>query len=73
MRFLEENLANGFKTFAIGKARHGIMVNEDGNLMSDGLLLRTGEDEYITYWLAPYLQYKQNIKEGAPIFVNRRM
>ena len=58
MRFLEENLVNGFKTFEVGKSRHGIMVNEDGLLMSDGMLLRIGEDEFTTYWLAPYLQYK---------------
>jgi glycine cleavage system aminomethyltransferase T len=55
LRFLEENLVNGFKTFEVGKSRHGIMVNEDGLLMSDGMLLRIGEDEFTTYWLAPYL------------------
>ena len=58
LRFLEENLVNGFKTFQVGKSRHGVMVNEDGLLMSDGMLLRLGEDEFTTYWLAPYLQYK---------------
>lgn len=58
MRFLEENLANGFQTFTVGKARHGIMVNEEGLLMSDGMLLRTAENEFVTYWLTPYLQYK---------------
>lgn len=57
-RFLNENLVNGFKTFAIGKSRHGLMVNEDGLIMSDGLLIRVSEDEYLTYWLSPYIEYK---------------
>ncbi len=58
MRFLNENLANGFKTFAVGKSRHGVMCNKDGLLMDDGVLLRTGEDEFVAYWMAPYLEYK---------------
>jgi len=57
LRFLNENLTNSFKSFEIGRAKHGIMVNKDGLLMIDGLLLRLGEDEFITYWMAPYLDY----------------
>ena len=57
MRFLSEYCVNGFKSFPIGKSRHGIMCNEDGQLMVDGMLLRLGEDEFITYWMYPYIDY----------------
>jgi len=62
MKFLNENLTNGFSNFPIGKSKHGIMVNEEGLLMVDGLLLRLGEDEFITYWMAPYIDYA--VKHG---------
>lgn len=57
-RFLSENLVNGFSNFPVGSGRHGIMVNKDGLLVSDGVLLRTGDDEFMTYWMAPYIAYK---------------
>ena len=56
-RFISENLTNGTKTLEIGGGRHGIMCNEEGLLVSDGVILRTGEDEYLTYWMAPYIAY----------------
>ncbi|MEL7567443.1 MAG: aminomethyl transferase family protein [Dehalobacterium sp.] len=57
-KFISENLTNGIEKLEIGGARHGVMCNEDGILVSDGLLLRTGEDEFLTHWLAPYIAYR---------------
>lgn len=57
LKFCDRYFTNSFKNFPIGKSKHGIMVNEDGLLMSDGLLLRIGEDEFLTFWLNPYLSY----------------
>jgi len=63
MKFLKENFTNKMETLAIGGSRHGIMCNEDGLLMNDGMLIRVGEDEYITYWLLPYIEWA--IKKGG--------
>jgi glycine cleavage system aminomethyltransferase T len=57
IKFLSEHLVNGFMKFPIGTGRHGIMCNNDGLIISDGVLLRTGEDEFISYWMAPYITY----------------
>lgn len=57
LEFLSRYFTNGFKKFPIGKIKHGVMVNEDGLLMMDGLLIRTGEEEFYTYWLGPYVEY----------------
>ncbi|MDO5688879.1 MAG: aminomethyl transferase family protein [Tissierellia bacterium] len=62
LRFLEENCTNGFKKFKVGKSRHALMCNEDGLLIEDGMLLRLAEDEFISYWMMPYIELK--LKQG---------
>ncbi|MFC8520768.1 aminomethyl transferase family protein [Streptomyces sp. NPDC057257] len=57
LRFLRDHLVNSFEKFPVNSGKHGIMCNEDGFVMSDGVLIRTGEEEFITYWLAPYIAY----------------
>ena len=57
LRFCNENFTNRFDNFEIGKSKHAIMLNKDGLIMDDGMLLRLGEDEFITYWLNPYCQF----------------
>lgn len=57
-KFLKKYFANTFEDgFPVGKAKHGIMCDEEGRNMMDGMLLKTGEDECLTYWLAPWVQY----------------
>lgn len=57
MKLMNKYFANSFKNFPIGSAKHGIMCDENGYDMIDGLLLRMSEDEYLTYWLSPWVQY----------------
>lgn len=52
LRFLSENFVNGFSKFPIGKIRHGIMVNQYGELMADGVITRVGEDEFKLFCLS---------------------
>ena len=44
--FLDNIYMNGLKTLAIGKARYGGMLREDGILMDDGTVARFGENHY---------------------------
>jgi glycine cleavage system aminomethyltransferase T len=46
-RLLSEVSANNFENFAIGQAKQFIPVAADGNIITDGILLRDGEDSYI--------------------------
>ncbi len=44
--FLDRIYMNGLKTLAVGKARYGGMLREDGVLMDDGTVARFGENHY---------------------------
>jgi glycine cleavage system aminomethyltransferase T len=57
LKFLSDTCVNGFANFPINSGKHAIMCNEKGRVMMDGVLVRLGEDDFITYWLAPYMPY----------------
>jgi len=46
--FLNRVYSNGFAKLAIGKARYGIMLRDDGMVMDDGTTWRLGETEFLT-------------------------
>lgn len=45
-KFLDRVYINTFSTLAVGKARYGIMLREDGIVMDDGTTSRLAEDHY---------------------------
>jgi glycine cleavage system aminomethyltransferase T len=57
IKFLSDTCVNDFANFPIGTGKHGIMCTEEGLIMMDGVLLRLGEDDFITYWMSPYIAY----------------
>jgi len=46
-RFLDFIYANTFSTLAVGRARYGIMLREDGILLDDGTTSRLGAEHYL--------------------------
>ena len=57
-KFLKKYFANTFEDgFPVGKAKRGIMLDEEGRNMMDGMLLKTGENECTCYWLDPWVEY----------------
>jgi methylglutamate dehydrogenase subunit C len=46
-RFLDYVYANTFSTLAIGRARYGIMLREDGMLLDDGTSARLGPEHFL--------------------------
>ncbi|HKD55837.1 MAG TPA: hypothetical protein VKB72_16610, partial [Steroidobacteraceae bacterium] len=46
-RFLDFVYANTFSTLAIGRARYGIMLREDGMLFDDGTTTRLGPEHFL--------------------------
>ncbi len=58
LKFLSDVCVNDFTNFPIGGAKHAIMCNEEGLDMGDGVLMRLGEDEFLTYEMgANYIAY----------------
>ncbi|MBS0374045.1 MAG: sarcosine oxidase subunit alpha family protein [Proteobacteria bacterium] len=45
--FLERLYVNGWRTLAVGRARYGLMLREDGMVMDDGTVSRLGEHRYL--------------------------
>jgi glycine cleavage system aminomethyltransferase T len=45
-RLLSDVSANNYESFAIGQAKQFVPVSYDGNIITDGILLRTGDDSY---------------------------
>jgi len=58
LTFLSSVCVNGFKNFQVGASRHAIMTDEAGKVASHGMLLRLADDEFISYWLDPYLSFR---------------
>jgi sarcosine oxidase subunit alpha len=45
--FLERVYVNGWKSLAIGRARYGLMLREDGFVLDDGTTSRLGEEHFV--------------------------
>ncbi|MFG1425846.1 sarcosine oxidase subunit alpha family protein [Roseixanthobacter glucoisosaccharinicivorans] len=45
--FLDRVYINTFSTLAVGKARYGVMLREDGLVMDDGTTARLADDHYV--------------------------
>lgn len=58
LEFLQSVCVNSFAKFRVGASRHAVMTDDAGRVAAHGMLLRTGEDEFLAYWLAPYLIYR---------------
>lgn len=56
-QFLTDFFVNNFEYLGPGRATHGIMCNEEGEIMRDGVVLRTEGNEFYTYWVSPYVDY----------------
>ena len=57
LKFLSDVCVNSFKNFPVGSGKHAIMCDEAGLVIMDGVLVRLAEDDFITYWMAPYIAY----------------
>jgi len=62
IKLFTETCVNSFANFPAGQGKHSIMCNEGGLNMMDGVLIRVGEDDFITYWMWPYVEYA--LKKG---------
>ncbi len=58
IKFFSDISVNSYAKFPIGSLKHCIMCGESGNIMAHGVLMRIDEEEFLTFFLAPYAAYK---------------
>lgn len=56
-KFLEAHIVNSFAKYEIGQAKHAVMCDEQGLITAHGVLVKQGENDYMSYWLMPWLKY----------------
>ncbi|OJX67999.1 MAG: hypothetical protein BGO95_06520 [Micrococcales bacterium 73-13] len=56
-RFFEDRFVNDFSRLRVGGIRHGIMLDDEGRILADGVVMRTGEEEYLATWLSPAIDW----------------
>lgn len=57
IEFLSKVCVTNFNKFPVGMIKHGLCCDEKGRIIQDGVLIRTAEDEVLTYWMVPILNY----------------
>ncbi|MFA1609757.1 aminomethyl transferase family protein [Halobellus rubicundus] len=61
LELLSDVSINSFDDYAVGAGKHLVQVNEDGDVVADGVLVREGEEEFVihgvpSYWTAYHLE-----------------
>ena len=57
IKFLSDVTTHSYANFAVGRARHTVITDEDGLVIAHGVVIRTAEDVVKTYFLSPDLNY----------------
>ncbi|MCC5084158.1 hypothetical protein [Xanthomonas campestris] len=57
LSLLADACINDFGKFSEGASKHAVMCNAQGNVMSDGIVMRLGETEFVSFFLSPYIDY----------------
>lgn len=67
--FLQSICVNSFTGFAVGTSRHAIMTDDSGRVAAHGMLVRIAEDEFLGYWLAPYVIFRHQLHQHLDVRV----
>lgn len=70
-QFISDNFVNDTEKFPIGSSKHGIMCIDNGQVACHGVLLRTNEEEFESFWHAPYLLYAFSKKQYDAVMIDR--
>ncbi|MGI6229411.1 MAG: hypothetical protein ACOYJL_00710 [Tractidigestivibacter sp.] len=62
--FLKKYFVNGFEKFRVGSGRHGIICNNDGQIIGDGVMLRTDEQRFETFFISPAVDFCASKEQG---------
>lgn len=70
IKFMNSICVNDFSTLKeTGRIRHGIICNDKGLILTDGVVMKVSEDTLRTYWLQPVISYylEEAQKKGLDI------
>ena len=56
-RFLTSLCINNFMKMKVGSIRHAVMCNDKGQMLTDGVVMKIGDDHFRTYWLMPIIDF----------------
>lgn len=56
-KFMSSICINDFSNVRSDGLRHAVICNEKGQIMTDGVVIRIGENWFRTYWLQPVIQF----------------
>lgn len=57
VKFLQSICVNDFSKLGLNGLRHAVICNDKGQIMTDGVVIRIGEERYRTYWLNPPIDH----------------
>jgi len=57
IEYLSRITATNMDHFEPGRIKHGLILDDEGRIVADGVMMRTAEDEVWTYWMAPLIQF----------------
>ena len=57
VKLFHQVCVNDFSNLKFTGIRHAVLCNDDGQILTDGVVIRIAEDRYRTYWLSPVLKY----------------
>ncbi|WP_434106206.1 hypothetical protein [Paraburkholderia caffeinilytica] len=57
IKFLNSVCINDFTKLGENGVRHAVICNERGQIMTDGVVMKLGEQHYRTYWLNPPIEF----------------
>jgi len=57
VKFLNSICTNNFAKLTEKGLRHAVICNDKGQILTDGVVIRIGEDRYRTYWLNPPIDF----------------
>ncbi len=56
-KFLTSICVNNFLKMKIGSIRHAVICNDKGQMLTDGVVMKIGENHFRTYWLMPIIDF----------------
>lgn len=61
--FLNSICVNNFSQMDTRSIRHGIICNEKGQILTDGVVMKIADDTFRTYWLSPVIDYYASVSD----------
>ena len=59
--FLQSVCVNRFDNMTAEGMRHAVICDEQGRLLTDGVVIRVADDRFRTYWLNPPIEYLASV------------